>query len=253
MDAIYSALVQGWPQATINASTPISQYVVWGLIGTNQNLLRNSSNIPALFVDMPYYGRLDPRFNDWDNSFWRMCPNAVHDNRVLNKSSERFDKWNVRLAPWRTEGDHILICPSSETMTRFVYGMSCAEWIQQVTQYLREKTNRPIRVRPKPRKNNTSGPHCADIPITSDLKNCHAVVVSGSLSGIDALIAGIPVISTNEMTPAIGLTTKIQDVNNCETPEREQVFHDLAWKQFSIAEMRSGLAYDSLMETGAIR
>lgn len=243
MGRIYSALVEGWPNAVINGQE-FDRYVLWGLIGNN--ILYMQGNF--IFCDMPYNGRYDPNNEDWDNTYWRWCYQSLHDNRLLDVPSDRFEKWNVDIKPWNTEGDYILLCPSSETMTFYMHGCNVNEWIESTTKKIKEHTNIPIKVRHKPRKNGTSGPSVADTPIVSDLDGAVAVCVSGSITAIDALINGVPVFSTSDFAPSAWCTNK--DFSKLEDPykyDREHLFYNLAYKQYSIKEMREGLCYENSM------
>ena len=188
MERIQAALEEGHPDAKINAHA-VTRYVLWGLIGNNVLY----TNGDFIFCDMPYHGRYDPNNEDWDNTYWRWCYQGLHDNRKLDVPSDRFEEWKLNIEPWRNDGEHILVCPSSETMTFFMHGGNVQEWVEKTTNEIKQYTKRPIKVRYKPRKSGTSGPHVADVPISSDLDSCHAVVVSGSITAIDALAAGLPV------------------------------------------------------------
>ena len=247
MEQIFGAMEQGWTQAYINDALYDAR-VLWGLIGNNARYMMDPRE-KFYFCDMPYHGRLDTSKTvtqaDYDKSYWRFCKQGFHDNRELNVPSDRFESWNVKPLPYEN-GDHILLCPSSETLTQFIHGMSVDQWITQVTQHLKAKTNRLILVRRKPRGKGTSGPSVATHPIEDDLKHAHSVVVSASLSAIDALKLGKPVYSTSpEHCPAAWCSTNFLNWHE-KTPfkDRETLFNNLGFKQFSIEEFRNGTAYD---------
>lgn len=243
MEKIYTALEKGWPGAGIN-SHEFDRYVLWGLIGNNV-LYTNGDYI---FCDMPYNGRYDPNKEDWDNTYWRWCYQGLHDNRKLDVPSDRFEKWNINIKSWKMDGDYILICPSSETMTFFMHNCNVQEWIQKTTDEIKQHTDRPIKIRLKPRKGGTSGPSVADTPIESDLDNAHCVVVSGSITAIDALANGVPVFSTSDTSPSAWCTNRdLSNINNPQYYDREHLFYNLAYKQYSIQEMREGICYENSM------
>ena len=242
MDAIFNALEDGWPNAKRNRHIA-ETYILWGLIGNNQNIIRSGNKY--IFVDMPYNGRFYPG-TDISRSYWRVCPNGLHNNTRLDVSSDRFESWGVTLKPYE-ERDFILICPSSETMTQFMHGCSVNEWVAAVKKTIAFYTSRPIRVRLKPRKAGTSGPAVADIPIENDLMGCHAVVASASLCAIDALKEGVQVFSTSSLNPAAWeAQTDFSKINTItDKDDRLSLFSNLAWKQYSIEEMRSGFCYEN--------
>lgn len=244
MERIYAALEEGHPDAKINAHT-FTRYVLWGLIGNNV-LYTNGDYI---FCDMPYHGRYDPNNEDWDNTYWRWCYQGLHDNRKLEVPSDRFEQWQLNIKPWKNDGDYILVCPSSETMTFFMHGpKNVDQWLEQTVNEIKQYTNRPIKIRRKPRKGGTSGPSVADVSLESDLADAHCVVVSGSICAIDALAAGVPVFATSDVAPSAWCTNR--DFSNIENPykyDREHLFYNLAYKQYSIKEMREGICYENSM------
>ena len=243
MDVIFNALEDGWPDAKRNRQHA-DLFFVWGLIGNNAEILRKMNTV---FVDMPYFNRWLPG-QDLNQSNWRMCFGNVHDNDMFNVSIERFESFGVEIKPYQNDAEHILICPSSDTMTRYIHKMDSGEWAASVKKMLIGCTNRPIRIRQKPRKNGTSGPAAADISIEDDLINCHAVVTTGSLTAIDALLAGVPVFSTSSnLCPSAWCTnTNLAKINWPVKYEREHLLANLAWKQFSIEEMRNGVCYEAI-------
>lgn len=244
MDAIFNALEDGWPNAKRNRHIA-STYFLWGLIGNNAEIIK--SGAPYYFVDAPYHNRWTPGTIDWGPTSWRVCLNGLHNNTKLDVTSDRFESWGLELKPY-DGGDFILICPSSETMTRFMHGVSVNEWIARVKKTIAYYTNRPIRVRLKPRKAGTSGPAVADIPIENDLMGCHAVVTSGSLTAIDALANGVQVFSTHPLNPAAWCAeTDLSKLNELTTEDnRLELFSNLAWKQYTVDEMRSGFCYENI-------
>lgn len=248
MEKIYSALIKGWPDTQINRSDYYIYDVLWGLIGRNAQIA-SSNQADFIFCDMPYNGRYDPNNEDWDNTYWRWCYKGLHDGRRLNVPSDRFDKWDIKIKPWTNNGEYILLCPSSETMTQFMHKCSVERWLEVTTNEIKKHTNKPIKVRLKPRKNGTSGPSVATIPIEKELENAHAVVVSASLTAIDSLINGVPVFSTHHYSPASWVSNwHLENIDNPIKGDREQLFYNLAYKQYSIKEMREGICYDNSMQ-----
>ena len=243
MEKIYAALEKGWPGATTN-SHDFDRYVLWGLIGNNMLYMQGD----FIFCDMPYNGRYDPNNVDWDNTYWRWCYQSLHDNRKLDVPADRFENWNRKIEPWKNDGEHILLCPSSETMTFYMHGGNVDEWVKKTSAEIKKYTKRPIKVRLKPRKRGTSGPSVADTSLESDLDNCHAVVVSGSLCAVDALAYGVPVFGTSQYAPSAWCTNwNLSDIENPYKYDREHLFYNLAYKQYSIKEMREGICYENSM------
>lgn len=231
--------MEGWPEAKIN--TLAERFVLWGLIGTNHQYM----NVPYIFCDMPYHGRLEGE--NYDESYWRWCYDGLHDSRQLDVPSDRFEKWGVEVAPYKTDGEYILVCPSSNTMTLHQMGIGAEEWVAKTVIELKKHTNKPIKVRMKPRANGTSGPSVAAVPMQTDLENAAALVTTASLTATEALLAGVPVFSTSDSCPTAWATNRdISRINNPVLFDREHLFYNLAYKQFSIQEMRDGTHYETI-------
>ena len=250
MDAIYSALVEGFPGARVNDNYNPDWYACWGLIGNNALIMHEHRN-RHIFIDMPYHGRLVGE--NFEESYWRFCVNGLHDNRQLDVPDDRFKLWNKEIKEWNTKGEYILICPSSETMTRTVHGWSVGAWVHQGTESIKALTDKPIKVRHKPRKNGTSGPSVADVPLEEDLENAFAVVATCSIVATEAIAAGVPVFSTSpgECPSAWCTNTIFQKINEPvyhTDKQRQQLMNNLAYKQFSIKEMRDGTCYNIATE-----
>jgi len=244
MDAIFNAMTEGFPNAQRNSKA--DHYVIWGLVGNNLQIMRTFPNQYS-FVDMPYNGRLVGE--DYENSYWRWAWQNYHDTSYIKVPDDRFKQWNVKLKPYRDEGDFILICPSSQTMTRAINGMSQEEWIGITCKKIQHYTNKPIRIRLKPRKNGTSGPAAETISMQEELVGCHALVTNASLTAIDALKEGVPVFTddTHYQCPAAWCGQRdFKKINKPELLDREELFWNLSYKQFSIKEFRDGTAYEHI-------
>lgn len=244
MDRIFDAIIEGFPNAYRNRQA--EHYVLWGLIGNNYQMMQTFPK-QFTFVDMPYHGRL--KNEDYENSYWRWAPSSFHYQKPMNSPSDRFDSWNLELKPWREEGDFILICPSSETMTRCINGLAQHTWIQQTYEKIKRHTRKPIRVRLKPRKNGKSGPDVETVSMKEELEGCHALVTNASLTAIEALQEGVPVFTDCSQCPAAWLADTIKNIDKPEKKDREPLFYDLAYRQFSIKEFRDGTAYENIVRS----
>lgn len=246
MDSIFDAVIEGFPYAYRNAQA--EHYLFWGLIGNNYQMMQTFKN-QWTFVDMPYQGRL--KDEDYDNSYWRWCVGGFHNQRKMNVPDDRFKEWNLEIKPYRDEGNFILICPSSETMTRIINGVNQERWIQMMYDKIKPISKKPIKVRLKPRKNGKSGPDVETISMKEELEGCHALVTNASLTAIEALAEGVPVFTDTSQNPAAWCAnTDFRNLNKPTLFEREELFYNLAYKQFSITELRNGTAYEILDQYG---
>ena len=211
--------------------------VVWGLGGNNFNIVKqcqtNGSN--WIFTDMPY-------FNRWmgNNRFgchWRIIPNSLHCFWTKNFPNDRFNSLNIKIKDWSNFGDYILVCPSSITMERF-YGET--NWLNNTIETLKKYTDRPIKIRNKPRANNTSGPRAATIAFEQDCKNAWAVVTLASIAGVEAICMGKPVFChINSPCASLG-NIDLSQIENPKKIDRQQMLNTLAYYQYTENEIKLG-------------
>ena len=244
------SLAQGWPGAQ-----PAKRFhfdfvpsAFWGFIENNQTVITalHMAGVDWYFWDMPYYGRWVP--GTQDEFYWRGIRNSVHYKKTHNYPGDRFARWNAK-PKHRSSGDKILICPSSETITRWYTGLGVKQWLDQTVNTLEQYTNRPIEIRPKPRNNKTSGPAAAKIPFADQAQNSYCVVTCASISAVEAQLLGIPTICDPHSFAAEVSNTKLSDIENLTEFDNTQWLYNRAYSQFTHSEIENGLAYRILNET----
>ena len=216
---------------------------MWGLaVGNYDRAVKLKNNqLPWLFCDMPYWGRWNPlkeAVNPQGEYFWRICFGDIHVTEII-KDLPRDRIQHIDIQPWRKDkGHYILVAPSSITVNSYI---GQRDWEQQTVAWLRTKTNMPIKVRHKPRKNGKSGPAYADVPLSEDLKHAHCVVTSCSMVSVDAIIQGIPVYC-HARCPARPVSQTIENFGTPFCPDnREDWLATLSWHQYTQKEIESGL------------
>lgn len=254
---VFTPFGKSWPEEYSLESDGIYRGGIgmfWGFVGNNERVIRQyiENDQPWLFSDMPYFGRwngLKEAVNPEQDFYWHISLNDIHPTVTkFVTSSDRFDKHGIQIVDERVSGDEIILCPSSETITRWTYGCSVKEWIERTTVDIRFHTDRPIRVRHKPRKNGTSGPAAATVPFAEDIKNAYCVVTSASMGGVEALINGVPVIQTAKHGPLP--YAKISTIEKV-TWDRDNVrglCNTLAYHQYSERELADGTALDIMKD-----
>jgi len=237
-------LKNGWAGSTIK-STYIDDgrpVCFWGL-GENNETAEQCRNKKWLFTDMPYWNRwMGPETADACS--WRVIPNALHETGVYEYPNDRCK--DVQLSNWRKTGNHILVCPSSTTMTMWTCKQTESEWTTKTIKELKKYTDRSIVVRHKPRLRGISGPMVETTPLEQDLSDCWAVVTNCSIVGVQAAILGIPVFC-HVSSPALAVgNTELKDIENPRMLERQEWINTLSYRQFSKAELANGFAKEIL-------
>lgn len=218
--------------------------VFWGLANNNFNLIKEHQirSTSFYFTDMPYWNRW--MGDNRDSCSWRIIPDALHCNWVGNFPDDRFRQLGVTVKDWRTRGNHILVCPSSDTMSRF-YDQH--DWLNKTITELRKHTDRPIKVRYKPRGNNTSGPRAAKIPFEEDVKDAWAVVTLASIAGIEAAVSGIPVFCIKESPCSPLGNLDLSKVENPTLIDRHRWLNTLAYYQYTEDELKKINLHDIIL------
>ena len=197
--------------------------------------------------------------------YWSLGWGGLHGRaNFCNKNSpeDRWLKLKAPLQPKHTKKNgYILVCANSLVGTSA--GDNHDQWINDMLVQIREHTDRKIVVRHHPRTYRSkkkistfkvnSLPNMevrkAFIPINKDLKDAYAVVTYNSNAAIEATIAGKPTFVFDEGSMVYNLVnTDISLIENPKLPVRKQWAHDLAYAQWSLEEMKSGLAWKHLKQ-----
>lgn len=166
--------------------------------------------------------------------------NGRADFKNKNMPPDRWEKLCVPVKPWRADGKHVLLCgqvPWDASVDHIVFD----DWLGLTRRLISEATERPVRFRPHPQ---ISQP---DLSLDEDLKNCWAVVTFNSNTAVDAAIRGVPVFVNDQGSMALAVAnTDLNSMTNPQTPERQQWLNDLAYTQWTPAELKQGLAWAHL-------
>ena len=165
-----------------------------------------------------------------------------------NSPSDRWEKLNLEMKPWRTTGDHIVICLQRDGSFA-VRDMDQFEWLQNTVNEIKLYSDRPIIVRTKDItcKNKIES---MGMKISLDdavLYSAWAAVVMSSTIDIKLVLNGIPTFTTTNRAFTYPLGNHL--LSNIEyplTPDREQLFYNIAYAQWTIEEMKEGLAWNHI-------
>jgi hypothetical protein len=162
---------------------------------------------------------------------------------------------NISLKPYRTVGDHILICLQRHGGWS-MRGLSAINWLDQTITEIRKYSDRPIVVRPHPgdkkiksilRVTHKNARLSLNHSIQQDFKNAWATVVYNSSPSVASLIEGIPAFLTDPQ-PEHSQSHSVAnlDLSKIESPElkeRQQWIERLSMCHWNFDELRSGEAW----------
>ena len=231
----------------------------WGLAGKNIPYIKGciERNEEWWYVDNGYLTQQitrypEPKIHDLDKTYFRIVKGGLHTLQGKSGSVDRLrvlenQGIDVQFKGWTTNTEHILLCPSSPTVTFFINDMSQEEWEENVRSELRQHTDRPIKFRNKPRPGN----QWWNTDIKEDLKGCHCLITNMSLAAVDAVINQVPVLTHRNNVAFKVSIDNIHNINKTPKHPREIVepwLNMLSHNQFTIPEIEEGLAYKILNE-----
>src|SRR5210317_1402803 len=205
-------------------------HFLWGLGGSNLNTIRDITEKGEewWYVDVGYLTEQITRYTE---------------PSIKELEQKGID---VEFKGWYTgETSHILLCPSSQTVTFHTNGISQEEWITMVGEEISKYTDLPIKMRNKPRPGN----EWWGKDIKEDLKDCHCLVTNMSLAAVDAIMNKVPVICAGKNVAAPVSSRLPKYVTKPFRPGRKTINEWLKYiteHQFTIAEIEDGTAYQIL-------
>jgi len=237
-------------------------HIFYGLEGNLSRMFGYYTERPELgrviYVDLGYWTRrLKGRFD----GFHKVSVDARHPVAYYRKG-QHCGRGQAFTIPNNVRGpnSHILLAGMSAKGS-LAEGYAPYSWETKIVAEIRKFTDRPIVFRRKP-----SDDGDPDIPgtvkslkgteIASDLVNCWALVTHHSNASIDAVLAGVPVFCWG----GVGAEFARQDVSLIEHPDPglpswsdvRAWLDDIGHTQFSVAEMRAGVAWRHLKTEGLV-
>ena len=251
---IWPAIKKGWQDTQMR---PV--HFFWGLAGKNIPYIKGciERNEEWWYVDNGYLTQQitrypEPKIHDYDKTYFRIVKGGLHTQKGKTGSVERLSKLeqqgiDVKFKGWTDNTDHILLCPSSPTVTQFVNDISQEEWVESVKSELRQHTDRPIKFRNKPRPGN----EWWNTNIKDDLKGAHCLITNMSLAAVDAVLNQVPVLTHAHNIAYKMSINNLPNINTPYKPGRKEVepwLNILSHNQFTIPEIEDGTAYRILNE-----
>ena len=253
---VFKGVMKSWPEPyqtldNIKATDPLTNAMFWGFVNNNLNLIKRleSRKHNFWFTDTPYFGRFDNKNLKADNHYWRICKNSIHAKLFKDCKSDRFDKFQIKIQAPTLKGDHILVCPSSVGIHNY---LEMPNWIDRTIGYLKKFTDRPIKLRHKPRGRGTSGPSEAKVPLSEDLKNAWACVTSCSISAVESVCMGVPVFCHDKSFATEVGNTNLSNIEKPYFGDPEPWLYSLAYQQFTPEEFENGVAVETMIGLGLL-
>ena len=247
----------GAPVITINKylkdgqlPAKVQAVIFAGILRGNAKLLAEcqARGIDYYYIDHAYFKAGYP-----SPTWMRVTKNGFVQNAITSNDSVRWNKFfQTPIQPYLYKTrKNILILPPSDAVAK-VYGVE--SWLPKIAQKIKQHTSRPLIIRHK------SGPILDndlisqkgwtkyDYPPMEEIwSKVYCVVAFNSNLAVDALINGIPVITT-PYSATWPISNKVENIENLIEFNRTPLLTSLSWGQYNHEEMKSGFAYKNIIK-----
>lgn len=217
---ICRAFIEGAPRSATGV-------VVYGV---NESNLHEFSK--AAVSGQPWYYVDNAFFDTARGKYFRVARNRVQHNGVGVSDGKRFAALGLEVQPWqhRPQGTTLLVEQSDSFMTCVAKE---PRWLNDTLRGLAPPL--PVAMRRWTRNKLEAG-----TTLQMDLEKARLVITHSSAAAIEALLAGVRV-HVSPMSAAFGIVGRQQEL-------RHGLFNVLADQQFTLDELRSGVAWAELRE-----
>lgn len=164
--------------------------------------------------------------------------------------SDRWDELRLQIDPWRTRGNHIVLC-GQVPWDASVQHTDHSVWCRQTAMDIRSFTDRPIIFRPHPLVPNgaidmsgTDVIFTQNQSLAEDLREAWCAVTFNSNSAVEAALSGIPVFAFDRGSMALPVANRsLEQIEAPTAPDRQAWLNNLAYTQWTFEEMSLGLPW----------
>jgi len=228
--------------------------ICWGL-AQMEKLKRFAEIKNFIIFENSYLNNVQGKAKEWVSVGW----NGLNGRADFCNKNSPDDRWKKHFDDGRlkeyTDGDYILIplqINGDQSLKYLDWGVN----YQTICESIRKHTDLPILIRDHPTRPNTqpkiegvTDVKYADfkLPIQSAISGAKCVVTINSNAGVDAALAGKPVISIDKGSMVWDISDHdCVNVNNPKQYDRTQWCNDIAYAQWHPDELKSGEAWNHL-------
>lgn len=225
-----------------------SALVIRGVGGGSRKAITECQQTGRTFytVDTGYYGNVKSKL------VHRVTKNDLQNcGPIIERSMDRAKMFGYKFKKF-TPGSKILICPPSLKVMDLFNQPSPEEWVQQITKEIRKYSNRPIEIRMKPNRTERVTTMTMKAALEDDV---HCLVTYNSIAAVEALMEGKPAIVLGPNAAAQIAETNIANIDDPKKPKRDEMdafMAHLAYCQFTVPELRSGFAWETVNESSEL-
>lgn len=194
---------------------------------------------------------------------WKVALNGINRDAYFGDDifqEERSKKFNLKLKPWRKDGEHILICGQHDKSLQWQNMPRMSQWVMDTIETIQKHTDRPIVFRPHPRCRLPAIEHqyrnvyrqeprqvigsYDDFDI--NFNNVYATVSWSSNPGIHSVIEGVPAFVGPSSLAYDVAGHDLNLINYPQTPDRTKWLENYAHTEYTIGEIEAGIPLNRL-------
>jgi hypothetical protein len=208
---------------------------------------QRDAGLDYLVMERGYFG---DRFAMTSLGFNGLNGHAEFHNQ--NSPGDRWQRYGVPVQAWKQggEGEVIVIMGQVPSDASLKNCPNYRGWIQEVARTAEREYKRKVYFRPHPHPAASSfNPNVPLIggSLDSALQRACAVIIWNSNSGVDAALAGVPVICGDRGAMSYPMATHVIGAPLVR-PDRYQWLNDLAYTQWADSEISNGDAWNHLRQ-----
>lgn len=199
---------------------------------------RIANQLPFWFMDTGY-----TNFLESGKKWHRICKDSIHCETYQRfDTKDRLNMFPVMPAPWRMDGNDIIVIEPSATVC-YLFNIDIEQWKASVLRDLAQHlvTPKNIIFREKAGKK-VRGNFYQEL-LEQD---AYCVIHYNSNAAVEAIWAGVPVVTLGEHITRPVSTHDIEHINNLRCPDLKKWIRWLSYNQFTIEEISNGTARDIL-------
>ena len=190
---------------------------------------------------------------------WKVGLNGINRDAYfgsdMGHDSSRADSLDLKIKPWRKDGEYILICGQHEKSLQWRDMPRMSQWIMDTIETIQRYSDRPIIFRPHPRckldaiehqYRNVYRQEPRKITGTYDdfdmqFDNVFATVSYSSNPGCHSVIQGVPSFVGPSSLAYDVAGHNLELINYPQTPDRTKWLNNYAWTEYTVEEIAAGL------------
>jgi hypothetical protein len=271
-----------WREYGALNSKPVFDAFASGVEKLGYKVVDNNAADVDVIWSVLFQGRMLPNKTVWDNAkktgrpvvvievggivrgtTWKIGLNGINRGSYyipLDADNSRAKQLELTLMPWRTSGEYIIICGQHNKSLQWIDMPSMSKWIMHTIGTIRQFSNRTIIIRPHPRcplphiENEFKNVYSQNpVRISGtyddfnlDFSNAWATVSWNSNPGSQSIIAGVPAFVGETSLARAVANTDLSMIENPIMPQRQQWLNELAYTEYTLAEIESGMPIKNL-------